>query len=111
MLTTVTGSPSHARAVLPFARAVGAAGHEVVGERGASRVHPRGPVHATAWMRRGRGQEQPGDTGLRPPETRHWAQHELLVQLRGAAVEGADDEVGVARLQLVGPEDPASDDA
>ncbi|WP_433803673.1 glycosyltransferase [Actinomycetospora sp. CA-084318] len=30
MLTTVTGSPSHARAVLPFARAVGAAGHEVV---------------------------------------------------------------------------------
>jgi UDP:flavonoid glycosyltransferase YjiC (YdhE family) len=30
MLTTVTGSPSHARAVLPFARAVGAAGHDVV---------------------------------------------------------------------------------
>lgn len=30
LLTTVTGSPSHARAVLPFARAVGAAGHEVM---------------------------------------------------------------------------------
>jgi UDP:flavonoid glycosyltransferase YjiC (YdhE family) len=30
ILATVTGSPSHARAVLPFARAAGAAGHEVV---------------------------------------------------------------------------------
>ncbi|MCD2187289.1 glycosyltransferase [Actinomycetospora soli] len=30
MLTTVTGSPSHARAVLPFARVVAEAGHEVV---------------------------------------------------------------------------------
>ncbi|MEJ2890847.1 glycosyltransferase [Actinomycetospora aeridis] len=30
ILATVTGSPSHARAVLPFARALAAAGHEVV---------------------------------------------------------------------------------
>ncbi|GLZ45365.1 glycosyl transferase [Actinomycetospora sp. NBRC 106375] len=30
VLATVTGSPSHARAVLPFARALAAAGHEVV---------------------------------------------------------------------------------
>ncbi|WP_133825221.1 glycosyltransferase [Actinomycetospora succinea] len=30
ILATVTGSPSHARAVLPFARACAAAGHEVV---------------------------------------------------------------------------------
>ncbi|WP_018335296.1 glycosyltransferase [Actinomycetospora chiangmaiensis] len=30
LLATVTGSPSHARAVLPFVRAVGAAGHDVV---------------------------------------------------------------------------------
>lgn len=30
ILATVTGSPSHARAVLPFARALAAAGHEVL---------------------------------------------------------------------------------
>lgn len=30
MLATATGSPSHARALLPFARALGAAGHDVV---------------------------------------------------------------------------------
>ena len=61
-------------------------------------VGPRRSVHSSSRMGGGGGQEEPADGRLRTREPGHGAEDELLVQLRGAAVERAAHEVGVRGL-------------
>src|SRR6478672_11624793 len=82
-----------------------------VRDRGPGRVGPAGAVDAAAGVCRGRREVEPADPRLRPAAAGVRAEHQLLVQLRGAAVEGAADEVRVALLQLARAEDPAGEDA
>ena len=64
------------------------------------RSMPGGAVHAAARVRRRRAEVQAGDPRLGAAQPGHRPEDQLLVQLGGAAVDRAADQVGVARLEL-----------
>lgn len=74
----------------------------MVGQRGPGRQPSADAVHAAAGMRGGTARIQSRHRCLRSSETRHRAEHQLLVQLRGAAVDRAVPEIGVLALQVTG---------
>ena len=71
-----------------------------MGDRGSSCVGAAGAVHAAAGVRGCGSQIQSVDRGFGPAETWDGPEDQLLVQCRGAAVEGSADEVSVAVLQV-----------
>ncbi len=79
--------------------AAGETADAVGGDRGAGGVGPARAVHAAAGMGRRRRQEQAAYGGLRPTETRHRPEHELLGERGRAATERATHQVGVERLE------------
>jgi hypothetical protein len=75
-------------------------GHESRGSRGgACRVSPGGAVHAAARMHRGAGEKEVADRCLGSPEAGRGPEHELLVDLGGAVVDGAAEQARVGRLE------------
>src|SRR5687768_93195 len=97
---------------LPFrSPAAPHASYPVVRERRASGVGATGPVHPASWVGRRRPEVEAADRGLGPPESRHRAEEELLLQGGGAAVDRSADEVLVAVLEVAGGERPAGDHA
>src|SRR3954467_5002807 len=79
-------------------------------EQRGRRVRARTQVHTAARMRRCGAEIEPAHGRLGPAEPRHRAEDQLLVELRRPAVDGAADEVRVARLELVRPGDVARQD-
>ena len=71
-----------------------------VREGGAGGVHPGRSVHSSAGVGGGGAEVEAGYAGLGPAQTGHGAEDQLLVQLGGAAVDGAADQVRVAALEL-----------
>src|SRR5579875_2129593 len=71
-------------------------------QRGGGGVRAARTGHAAARMRRRAGQEQPVDRGGGPAEAGYRPEDQLLVQLRGAAVDRAGDQVRVAPFEVVG---------
>ena len=99
----------------PGVHAGGRTGHAVPGTNRRARscssaaraaLLPQRAVDAAAGVRGGRAEVEAGDPGLGPAEPGDRAEDQLLVQLGGAAVDRAADEVGVAGLELARPEDP-----
>src|SRR5690606_34900675 len=86
-------------------------GHEpadpAVRDRRPCRVHAACAVDPATGVRRRRAEVEPPHRGLRAPEPGDRAEHEFLVELGGAAVEAAADEVGVAALHLPRTQHPA----
>jgi len=72
------------------------------GDRRACGVGAGRTMHSAPRMGRRRGQEEPADRRSGPAEARDGAEDELLVERRGAPVDGASDEVLVALLQVDG---------
>src|SRR5215211_969979 len=68
-------------------------------------------MKAAAWMGRGRGEVEAADGGGRPAEAWIGAKDRLLVELGGAAVDRAADEVAVVALEVERRLDVALDDA
>jgi hypothetical protein len=64
------------------------------------RVPPAGAVHPSTGVGRGAGQVEARHRRLRTPEASRGPQHQLLVQGRGAGVEGAAAQAAVGVLQV-----------
>ncbi len=79
-------------------------------EGGPGGVHAGGAVHATSGVGGGGPEVKPPDRGLGPAEAGDRPEDQLLVELGGAAVERAAQQVGVEPLHLPGTEHPAGED-
>ena len=79
-------------------------------QRRPGRVGPARAVDPTTGMCGRRAQEESFDGCLCPPEARHRAEDELLLQGSGSTVEGSSAEIVVQALELEGSQHPAGHD-